>query len=93
MRRTCSSSERGSNHAGGVLDLPDPRDSLLLIEARDFLAVHLPSLTDKQRTAVMAWACGSTASQIARDLGISRQSAHERLSEGLKRLREMAGEA
>lgn len=75
-----------------LLDRPAPGpDFTLLIEARDFLRVHLPRLTAKQRTAVVAWAGGSTCREIAAGEGVTEEAVHDRLSGGLRRLRQLGG--
>lgn len=86
MKRTCCHCELSQI----ILDRADPHDEMGAIEARDFLDTHLSKLTAKQRYAVLAWADGSTPSDIAAAEGITRQSAHQRLQEGLARLRELA---
>jgi DNA-directed RNA polymerase specialized sigma24 family protein len=84
VRATCRSARE-------QLERPAPGpDFTLLIEARDLLRVHLPRLTDKQRRTVMAWAGGSTIREIAREEGIGEAAVHERLSGGLRKLRELA---
>lgn len=83
MNRTSSARE--------LLDRPAPGpDFTLLIEARDFLRVHLPRLTAKQRSTIVAWAGGKTCREIAAEERVSERSVHERLSTALNKLRELA---
>ena len=76
-----------------LVDRPAPGPHFtLIVELRDFLDVHLPSLTVKQRAAVLAWAQGRTCRQIAAGEGVTEEAIHARLSGGLFRLRQLAGE-
>ena len=94
MKRTPRSAddEQRSIHRQ-LLEQPAPGpDFTLLIEARDFLRVMLPKLTEKQRTAVVAWAGGMTCSEIAAAERVTPEAVHARLSSGLRRLRQLGGE-
>lgn len=82
MSRTSSSRELLDRAAPGP-------DFTLLVEVRDFLRVHLPKLTPKERSTLLAWAGGKTCNEIAREEGLHRISVHERLSRAITKLREL----
>jgi DNA-directed RNA polymerase specialized sigma24 family protein len=65
-------------------------DFTMLIEERDFLDVHLPRLSEKQQRTLVAWSEGKTCRDIAAEEGITAASVHNRLSSGIRRLREFA---
>jgi len=74
------------------IDRADPHDFTLLVEARDFLRVHLPSLTMKQRRFVCQWACGVTCAEIAIEHGVTVRAAERLVRRAVERLRELGGD-
>jgi DNA-binding NarL/FixJ family response regulator len=66
-------------------------DFTLQVDAADFLRVHLPQLTDKQRRVLEKWAAGQTVEEIAREEGVTGEAIHGRISCALRRLRYLAG--
>ena len=91
MKRTSRSL---SEPIAPLLERAMPDDFIRLIEARDFLRVHLPRLSDKQRRVVVAWAGGMSCREIARAEAVTEEAIHGRLSGALRRLRQLgdAGE-
>lgn len=67
---------------------PGPHHTLL-VEARDFLSVHLPKLTDKQRRTILAWLGGGTFREIAAAEQITEEAVHARLQSAFRRLRQL----
>lgn len=86
MKRTCKSPAE-------LLDRPARGpDFTLLIEARDFLRVHLPQLPEKQRSVVIAWAGGKTCREIAGDENVGEEAIRRRLGRALIGLRRLGGD-
>jgi DNA-directed RNA polymerase specialized sigma24 family protein len=73
----------------GRLDRPDAYDFTVLVDARDFLRVHLPKLSVKQRGILLAWSAGASCREIAHARGISDRAVGRLLMRGLDRLREL----
>jgi DNA-directed RNA polymerase specialized sigma24 family protein len=74
-----------------VPDRPAPGNFVSAIEASDFLAVHLPRLSEERRTTVLAWASGRTCQEISVEAGVSESAVKKRLQRGLRQLRQLAG--
>lgn len=65
--------------------------SFEMVDAADFLKVHLAKLHGPERKTLEQWAGGMTAAEIARHEGVTQQAIAKRISLALGKLRSLAG--
>lgn len=68
-------------------------DFVDLVELKDFLEVNLKRLPEDQQRAVLAWANGMTAVELAVGEGVSARQMQRTVKAGVDRLRQLAAAA